>query len=389
MPLKIAQIATADCSIRILLLDHIRALQKQGHEVTAVCAPGPWIRELREAGIDVCTVDMARELHPVGDMKSLARLYRFFRQRRFDVVHTHTVKAGILGPLAARIAGIPVVVHTIHGLLFHDSMPRAKRRLFWLSEKFTAAFVDHLLSQSHEDVGVAVRSHLCPADRITYLGNGIDVQRFSPRATPTTREALRASFGFRPNDFVVGSVGRLVYEKGCAELFKAASQLTARHPQVKFLIIGSPEPDQNDAVSAKDIAELSCRNSVRFAGWRDDMPACYSAMDVFLLPSHREGIPRACMEASAMELPVVASYIRGCREVVRHRETGLLVPVGNVAEILAAIEELLADRFLVGRMGRQGRDYIVENFDQRQVLARLCEFYSRLENGHAARTAAA
>lgn len=389
MPLKIAQIATADCSIRILLLDHIWSLQEQGHELTAVCAPGPWTRELREAGIDLDTVDMARELHLLGDLKSFVRLYKLFRRRRFDVVHTHTVKAGLLGPLAARLAGVPVVLHTIHGLMFHDRMPRGKRWLFWLAEKFTASFTDHLLSQSQEDVDVAIRSRLCAPERITYLGNGIDVQRFAPQTVAAARNVVRQGFGFCESDFVIGSVARLVYEKGCGELFEAAERLAARRSDIKFLVIGPQEADQNDAVPPGLLASLTQKGAVVFAGWRSDMPECYAAMDAFLLPSHREGIPRACMEAAAMECPVIASDIRGCREVVRHGDTGLLVPVKDVGAIVAAVEELLANRGRAAAMGRRGRIHILAHFDQRRVLARLCAFYSAVGNGQARQRSAA
>jgi len=380
MPLKIAQVATADCSIRLLLLDHIRCLEGQEHRLTAVCAPGPWTCELRESGIDLETVPMAREPHPFRDLKCLLALYRLFRRRRFDVVHSHTVKAGLLAPLAARLAGVPVVLHTIHGLLFHDRLSRARRSLFWLAEKFTATFADHLLSQSREDVGVAIRSRLCPPGNITYLGNGIDVRRFSPQAVGDGRARLRQSFGFRETDFVVGCVARLVCEKGCRELFAAAEQLIGRHPEIKFLVIGLEESDQNDALPAAEISSLG-RRGVAFAGWREDMPECYAAMDLFLLPSHREGIPRACMEAAAMERPVIATDIRGCREVVRHGETGLLVPLKDVGAIVAAVEELFADRARTAAMGRLGREHILKNFDHRRVLDRLCAFYAGLENG--------
>jgi glycosyltransferase involved in cell wall biosynthesis len=330
---------------------------------------------------------MMREMHPLEDMRSLVELYRFFRHRHFDVVHTHTVKAGLLGPLAAQLAGVPVVLHTVHGLLFHDEMPRAKRSLFWLAEKFTSSFTDCLLSQSLEDVDVAVRSRLCAPGTINYLGNGIDVQLFSPLSTIESREITRRSFGFGTASFVIGTVARLVYEKGLAELFEAAERLTSLHPEVRFLVIGPQETDQNDGVPATQIASMNRRGAVVFAGWRSDMPACYAAMDAFLLPSHREGIPRACMEASAMELPVIASDIRGCREVVLHCKTGLLVPVRDVDAIVAAVEELLANGSRATAMGRRGRRHIVENHDHRNVLARLCAFYAALDREHTVRNA--
>ena len=140
-------------------------------------------------------------------------------------VHTHTPKAGLIGPIAARLAGIPQIVHTVHGLLFHDRMTRLRQSIFWVPEKITATFCHRILSQSQEDVERAVRSRLCARTKISYIGNGIDVAHFAPQSTYDRSETLR-EVGLSAGDFVVGSVGRLVAEKGFMELFAAAETLT-------------------------------------------------------------------------------------------------------------------------------------------------------------------
>ena len=378
--LKIAQVATTGISVKLLLLDQIKALEAQGHEVTAVCAPGPFVDSARSSGVRVHTIPMQREIAPIRDLRSLLTLTRYFRQQRFDVVHTHTPKAGLIGPLAAQLAGTPQVVHTIHGLLFHDRMPRMKQSFFWVPEKITATFCDRILSQSQEDVERAVSSGLCNRRKISYLGNGIDVARFAPPDNYDRAEKLR-EIGLQTGDFVVGSVGRLVKDKGFMELFAAAEILTARHPQVKFLVIGPRETDQNDALDNDYMDDLQRRGVVRFVHWSDDMRPWYAAMDLFVLPSYREGIPRACMEASAMMRPVVASDIRGCREVVLDGETGLLAPPRDVPQLVAAIETLYKDRDRAVKMGERGRQHIVRNFNHEDVCRRLCEFYTQLSDG--------
>jgi glycosyltransferase involved in cell wall biosynthesis len=377
MALKIAQVATADVSIRVLLLDQIKALEADGHEVVAVCAPGPWVESVRDAGVTVEAVPMVREMAPLHDIRSVTALARCFRQHKFDVVHTHTPKAGLIGPIAARLARVPQVVHTIHGLLFHDRMTRWRQTIFWVPEKITATLCDRLLSQSREDVERAVRSRLCSRRKIAYLGNGIDVARFAPPASCDRTEKLR-QVGLQASDFVVGSVGRLVKEKGFAELFAVAEALTARCPQIKFLMIGPRETDQNDALDPAYMDDLQRRGVVRFVNWGEDMTQWYAAMDIFVLPSYREGIPRACMEAAAMMLPVVASDIRGCREVVLHGVTGLLVPPRNVSLLMEAIETLHNERNRARQMGEEARRHIVKNFNNKDVCRRLCEFYAQL-----------
>jgi glycosyltransferase involved in cell wall biosynthesis len=377
MGLKIAQVATSDISVRLLLLDHIKALQAAGHEVVAVCAPGPWVESVRRAGVDVETVSMERELAPRLDMRSLLALRDCFRRNKFDVVHTHTPKAGLLGPLAARLAGVPQVVHTIHGLLFHDQMTWPRQILFWMPEKMTATFCHRLLSQSWEDMDRAVRTGLCSRKGIVYLGNGIDVTYFAPHTSYDRAEKLR-ELGLDSRDFVVGSVGRLVEEKGFMELFSAAEALSKRYPQIKFVVIGPRDEDQNDALDPAYMSDLQRRGVVRFVNWTEDMRPWYAMMNVFVLPSYREGIPRACMEAAAMMRPVVTSNIRGCREVVLDGKTGLLVPPRNVPRLLEAIERVYQDPPLALRMGEHARQHIMKNFDSKDVCSRLCEFYAGL-----------
>lgn len=377
MGLRIAQVATSSVSVRLLLLDQIKALEADGHEVAAVCAPGPWVESVRSAGVMVHTVPMEREIAPLHDLHSMAALARCFRQHKFDVVHTHTPKAGLIGPIAARLARVPRVVHTVHGLLFHDRMTRLGQTVFWVPEKITATFCDQLLSQSREDIERAVRSRLCSRKTITYLGNGIDVAHFAPQAA-YDRSAKLQEVGLSASDFVVGSVGRLVKEKGFMELFAAAEALTARCPQIKFVLIGPRETDQDDALDTRHMEDLQRRGIVRFVNWSEDMRPWYAAMDIFVLPSYREGIPRACMEAAAMMRPVVASDIRGCREVVLDGDTGLLVPPRDVPGLVEAIQRLYANRTLAARMGERARQHIVQNFNNKDVCRRLCEFYAQL-----------
>ena len=365
----------ADISVRFLLLDHIQALRSQGHHVIAVCAPGPWVEDLRRQGIEMWLVPMERELSPWRDLQSLLALVRCFRSNEFDVVHTHTPKAGLLGPLAARIAGVPVIVHTIHGLLFHDRQPRWRQRIYWIPEKITASLSHHLLSQSREDVEVCIQTGLCSANKVRYLGNGIDLERFQPQPEDA-RRPIRRDLGYSENDFVIGSVGRLVYEKGFYDLFAAAEITCAKFAQAKFLVIGPEEHDQKDAIPATRIAELAKRGIIRFAGMQSDITKWYAAMDAFVLPSHREGIPRACMEASASGLPVIASDIRGCREVVVNGETGILVAMNDAPQLAAAIERLMKNRDEASCMGKRGRVRICKSFNQHEVLERLRAFYA-------------
>lgn len=374
--LKIAQVATSDISVRLFLLEQIEALTQAGHDVIAVCSPSEHMEVIRSRNVKVEIVSMHREPHP-ADITSLVALVRCFRRHSFDVVHTHTPKAGLLGPLAARMAGVPMVVHTSFGLLLHDTQPKWRQLLYWLPEKFTSLASHRLLSQSREDMVVACGWKIAPRHKLEYLGNGIDVELFRPSST-VERQSARRALGVGPGEFLIGSVGRLVYEKGFRELFSAATEIKRKCPAARFIVVGPEEPEQNDAIPSHVLREVAARRQVEFIGWRDDMPSFYAALDLFVLPSHREGIPRACMEAAACGLPVIASNIRGCREVVRDSETGLLFPVRDSDALVRTIAKLIADPPQAQEMGANGRRHILEHFDERQVLRRLCSFYEDL-----------
>jgi glycosyltransferase involved in cell wall biosynthesis len=205
------------------------------------------------------------------------------------------------------------------------------------------------------------------------------VEKFDPSKVDARR--VRAELGLPPETFVVGCVGRLVLEKGFAELFQAAEQLSRDDEltNLRFLIIGPQEPDQSDAVDPVLFESLQARGVVQFLGYRDDVRELYSVMDVLVLPSHREGIPRACMEAAAMQVPILATRIRGNREVVIDGVTGVLVPVRDAEAIAAGVRGMYRTRERLPEMGRLGREHIIANFSQRDVLARLRDFYRRLQ----------
>jgi glycosyltransferase involved in cell wall biosynthesis len=267
-------------------------------------------------------------------------------------------------------------------------MPRFKALFFWCVEKWTSVFSHYLFFQSLEDTETAVRSGICKKEKVVYIGNGIDLKRFDPRALALDREAVRAKLGFKPDDFVVGTVGRLVYEKGFREFFEIARRALKTWPNIKFLIVGPEEGrDQKDAVSAEEIAEMKATGRVQFLGMRKDLPELYSAMDAFLLMSHREGIPRALMEASAMELPCIATNIRGCREVIKKDETGVLVEIKDIEGALAAIAKLISNAELRKTFGERARKHTRESFDEDLVNERI-EIAFRKILGEKARWAA-
>jgi glycosyltransferase involved in cell wall biosynthesis len=375
-PPLVIHVATTDMSLELLLGPQLSAFAAAGYRVAGASAPGPYVEALDARGIEHIPLEHAtRSMALAEDARAFRELVQLFRHRRPTIVHTHNPKPGVYGRIAGRVALVPIVVNTVHGLYALPDDPFVRRAAVYGMERVAATCSDAELLQNEEDLHTLRRLRV-PNRRLTLLGNGIDLQRFDPdRFDATDRARARRELGATDdNEIVVGTVGRLVIEKGYRELFTAAAALPAA---ARVAVIGFDEPDKDDAVTAGEIAHAS-RDGVRFLGGRADVDWLYAGMDVFVLASHREGFPRTPMEAAAMGLPVVATDIRGCRQVVEHEVTGLLVPPHDAASLQAAIERLVTDHGLRARMAAAARARARRLFDQQQCIDITLTTYARL-----------
>lgn len=380
---KVAHVGTTSMSLRYLVLGQLLSLGRKGYEVVGVSSPGPDVPYLEAKGIRHIAVPMTRRTFtPAKDLVAVVRLYRIFRRERFTIVHTHTPKAGFLGRLGAKLAGVPVIIHTNHGFVFHEgSGPRW--RLFVVTlERLAAGWTDLIFSVNHEDIATAIREGICRPEKIAPLGDGgmgVDIAKFDPARVAAEEVALRRQeMGLSITTKVVGFVGRLVREKGLLELLAAAGMVVERVPGVRFLIIGPVDYAKQDAITPDVAREYGVADVCVFTGMRQDTPELYGLMDVFVLPSHREGFSLVLAEASAMGVPVIATNIRGCREAVEHRRNGLLVPPGDAEALADAIVHLLTHPDEARQMGQTGRAFAVDRFDERKVFERVASEYARL-----------
>jgi glycosyltransferase involved in cell wall biosynthesis len=376
---KLIHVTTVDYSLSVLLAYQLERFAAAGYEVVGASAPGEFIHRLERLGIRHAAVpSLTRRWSPGRDARALRELHRLFRRERPAIVHTHNPKSGVLGRTAARAAGVPIVVNTVHGLYSDPSLARGRRLAVGGAERFAARLSHAELFQSEEDLAYAIRSRLIAPERASWLGNGVDLRRFDPDALPASAaRELRANWGAGPDTIVVGTIGRLVREKGYREFFEASKSVRASHPETVFVSVGPEEPDKPDRLTSEDLAEARVAGVVMH-GLGIDMQRIHAAFDVFVLPSYREGLPRTAIEASAMRRPVVATDIRGSREVVENGVTGLLVPPRDSAALAGAIRRLLADEGLRGEMGAAGYRRARERFDEDAVVARTLEVYERL-----------
>lgn len=374
--IRVVHLTTTDMSLDWLLGPQLRAFQAAGYEVVGMSAPGPHVAALEAAGIRHVPVPaLTRAPGIAADLRALRQLWALIRSERPDVLHTHNPKPGILGRIVGRVARVPVVVNTQHGL-YAQPTDRWQRRLpVYAVERIAAAFGHAELVQNVEDAHTLTHTLKVPARKVQVLGNGIDLTRFDARRT--ARATLRAEWGIGEDEVVAGVVGRLVREKGLDELFTAARLLHEQGVHARMVVVGPNEPDKPDGVTSASLAEAQAQGVV-FVGQRTDMPECYSAMDMFVTATHREGFPRAAMEASASGLPVIATDIRGCRQVVAHEVTGLLVPVRAPEALAAAIAALATDADRRQRMGSAAIERAHHEFDQQRVIDLTLATYTRL-----------
>jgi glycosyltransferase involved in cell wall biosynthesis/ribosomal protein S18 acetylase RimI-like enzyme len=375
--LRVAHLTTTDLTLRYLLLGQLRRLRAEGYEVTAISAPGPHVTALEAEGIrHLPWRNATRSWNLTADLRAFAELRALLRRERFDLVHTHNPKPGVIGRVAARLSGVPVVVNTVHGLYATPDDRLAKRAAVLGLEWLAARCSDLELYQSEEDLRWARRIRLVRAGRSQLLGNGTDLRHFDPgQVTPERAAELRREFGIPEDALVVGAVGRLVAEKGYRELFAAAQTVRRADPRVRFLAVGTPDLDKADAITE---AELRTADDVLVTGWRDDVRDLLAVMDVFVLASWREGIPRSAIEAAAMARPLVLTDIRGCREVARHEREGLLVPPRDPDALAAAILRLAGDPELRRRLAAGARRRARQRFGEAEVAERVAGQYRRL-----------
>jgi glycosyltransferase involved in cell wall biosynthesis len=315
---------------------------------------------------------------PLEDARALAELVRLFRRLRPSIVHTNTPKPGLYGRVAARLAGVPVVVNTVHGLYALPDDPWPKRATVYGLERLAATCSQAELLVSSEDRDTLRRLKV-PDDRLTVIGNGIDLDRFDPTTIDADdrADARRELGATSHDDVVVGLGGRLVREKGYPERFEAAARRRERHPEIRVAVVGPDEPDKADALTDADRRDAKGAGVV-FLGGRDDVPRLYAAMDIFVLASHREGFPLSPMEAAAMGVPAIVTDIRGCREVVDDGATGLLVPARDPGVLADAISRLASDAALRRRLGAAARRRALASFGHQRCVDIVLATYERL-----------
>ncbi len=375
---RIAHICTADMSIKYLLKNQLRILEKLGYDVFALSGSGEFYNELNEEKFHYRVLPIYRRINPILDLYSLLAMSLCFYRLKPRLVHAHTNKAGILGCWAAALAGVPNIVSTVHGFYFHEHMNPLMKKLFVVVYRLTFKLTNIIFMQSAEDVETTIRLNIAPRNKLMHLGNGIDLERFNPNNTKYREEArlFRLSFNIPLDCILIGIIARLNNEKGLKELLAAVRNILRKSKTNIHLVIIGEGPLKNELRHLA--ASFGISSNVHFTGYQENIPGWLLAMDIFTLPSYREGLPRSICEAFAMGTPVVASNIRGCRELVKDRKTGLLVSSRSASELANAINELIKDEQLRFEISRNARRFAHQFLDEKRVVEIISTAYEEL-----------
>jgi len=332
----------------------------------------PWLEP--SPGLLTVVPHLVRSVHPWKDWRALAQLTRIFRAQRPDFVHTHSGKAGILGRWAAKHAGVPLVVHTIHGPSFGAFQGALANRLYTAAERFAARHTSHFVSVADAMTQRYLAAGIGRPEQFTRIYSGFPLEPFLHSQNDPR---LRARWGLAPEDLVVGKMARLFKLKGHGDLFVAAPALVKRCPAIKFLLVGGGP--WHDRFKARARAQGLEKHLV-FTGLvpPQELPGLIGIMDAVVHLSRREGLPRVLAQALAAGKPVVAYDCDGAREVCRQNETGFLVRPGDLAEVTGRLLQLAEDAALRERLGRRGREMVCEQFSVERMVDELQGLYFRL-----------
>jgi len=361
----------------------VRGFIKKGYKVDILTGPnisseGDMYELGKKFGVNVITLStLKRKIHCFYDLISLFKIYRFIRKNEYNVVHTHSSKAGIIGRIAAKMARTPIIIHTIHGLPFHAYQNLFLNKLYVLIEKIGARLSDKIITVTYKIIKDSLKNGIGFKDKFKVVRSGLDISTFTKNDFDS--EEVRKRLGISKEDIVVGKIARFSELKGHKYLIDAIRKIISSNPRVKVLLVGSGELENKFKGVVKD---LNLEQNIIFTGLieYEKVPEIISALDILVHTSLLEGLARVFPQAFLLRKPVVSFDIDGASEVVLNNETGFLVEPKNSEQLAEAIIKLINDQKLRERFGESGYNLVRENWSQEKMVDDLELIYDQLGN---------
>ncbi len=329
------------------------------------------IEKAEKGGVRVIGLSsLVRKISPVQDLRAFFSLWRLLIREKPAIVHTHTSKAWLLGRWAAKMACIPVIIHTPHGHVFYGHFSNFVSKVFLVLEKITSPITDITVALTEVERKDYIRLKACVPDNTLTIHSGVDIDRYID--AQANIDEIRRSLGLNPKELVVGTVGWLLPIKGPMYLLQAMVSIWKSNSDINLIFVGKGALE-NELRTEASRMEVSDR--VKFLGWRDDIPEIMQALDIFVLPSLNEGMGRVLVEAMAAGKPIVASGVGGILDLVKHGQNGLLVKPGDANGLALAIKQLLMDKEMRDKMGKNGR-FMASDFGVEKMVEKIDALYS-------------
>ncbi|MBK9223702.1 MAG: glycosyltransferase family 4 protein [Flavobacterium sp.] len=383
MKQKIIRITTVPISLEKLLSGQLQFMSSF-YKVIAVSAQKENLERLgKKQEIEVFPLEMTRKITPFKDVFAVIKLYFFLKKTRPFIVHSHTPKAGIVGMLAAKLAGVPHRLHTVAGLPLLE-VTGIKRRVLDAVEKFTYGCATMVYPNSFGLKKIILDNNYCDSKKLKVLANGssngIDTAYFNPELyTEEQNLRLENELGIQTDDFVFIFVGRLVKDKGINEMVSAFELLQKENSSLKLLLVGDYENDL-DPLNPKTVESINTNSSILAVGFKNDVRPYLAIANVLVFPSYREGFPNVVMQAGAMGLPSIVSDINGCNEIIIEQENGLIIPVKDEMAIFLAMKKMVTNSSLTSKMKDNSRQMIVSRYEQKVVWEAILSEYRTFES---------
>lgn len=382
MPKKLIRITTIPLSLEKLLEGQLTYMNNY-YEVTAVAAEKGRLEKYgKKNGVKTFWVEMTRAITPIKDLKAVWKLYNFFKKEKPEIVHTHTPKAGIVGMLAAKMAGVPVRLHTVAGLPLLETTG-AKRKILNTVEKFTYKLATKVYPNSRGLQDIILKEGFTNQSELKVLGkgssNGIDTSCFNPsQIDETQKRNKRQSLGIPQKDFIFIFIGRLVSEKGINELVEAFKSLQRENKNISLLLVG-PFEKELDPLKEETFKEIQQNEKILTTGYQEDVRPYFAISDALAFPSYREGFPNVVMQAGAMNLPAIVSDINGCNEIIVEGINGVIIPVKDTSALITAMKLFVENKNYTERLSSNARDEICKYYERKEFWQILLKEYKSLE----------
>jgi glycosyltransferase involved in cell wall biosynthesis len=379
---KIMRITTVPISLKNLLKGQLKYMSSF-FNIIGISSPGNEIKDIeKEEGIRVIEIEMTRSITPLKDLISAYKLYKTFKKEKPFIVHTHTPKAGTVGMIASKLAGVPHRLHTIAGLPLVETTG-AKRSLLNVVEKITYACATKIYPNSFGLKNIILSNNFTKPNKLKVIGNGssngIDVDYFYREKLNSTQiSSLKNNLNVHNNDIVFIFVGRLVTDKGINELISAFKNICIKYSNVKLLLVGTFESEL-DPLHEDTLKEIESNNNILAVGWQTDVRPYFAVSNVLVFPSYREGFPNVVMQAGAMNLPSIVTDINGCNEIIKDNVNGIIIPPKSEKELFSAMMRLIGNPDERIAFARASREVICANYKREFIWEALLQEYKDLK----------